>query len=143
MRRLVACVRGRQWTRIVERAASLPASPDGDGDARWRLQNAFSDVIRSAFRWDSITIPTAFDHGFRRFDQVFRNIRSRIPTIRSAFRSIRSPLARQPKGQLGIVAAHEATVHAKNPRSSEIALRLRLHSPANLRRLQHLIVHCQ
>ena len=76
------------------------------------------------FRTDSIAVPMRFDQdsenirsGFRRFDQVFRATRSRIPVIRSAFWSIRSAPARQPSGRLGMVAAHEATIHEKDSRS--------------------------
>src|SRR5450432_4404324 len=84
---------------------------------------AYSGLIRSAFRRHSI----ADSDGIR---SRFRSIRSAIPVIRSAIPLIRSAQwLRQERAVM--VAAHEATVYAKNSRSSSAPQRARLYAPAD------------
>ena len=86
------------------------------------------------FRADPIGVPMAFDRRFRRDPirvsehSISRSdsIRSVIPATRSGFRSIRSRSAGRLARRAGMVAAHEATVHAQDSRSSPSTLRVRL-----------------
>jgi len=76
------------------------------------------------FRRDPISVPTAFDRRSDSIRSAFRSIRSAIPLIRSPIPVIRSGLAERLKHETGMVAAHEATVHAQDSRGSSSSLRV-------------------
>src|SRR6187431_2039638 len=84
-----------------------------------RIQDAYSDVIRSAFRQHSIG----------------------IPLIRSAIPGIRSESAERLKRKAGMVAAHEAIVHAQDSRGSSSSLRVRLPAPPDRAGVRDVAIH--
>jgi hypothetical protein len=85
---------------------------------------AYSDLIRSAFRRHSISVPSS-----ESIRSEFRTIRSAIPLIRSPIPVIRSGLADRLTREAGMVAAHEATVHAQDSRGSSSSPRVWLPTP--------------
>jgi hypothetical protein len=92
------------------------------------------------FRRDPFSVPAAFDQRSESIRSGFRSIRSEIPLIRSGFPLIRSSSAERLKHETGMVAAHEATVHAQDSRSSSSSSRVRLPVPPDCGRLPSVAV---